>query len=116
MYNRLYDKYQDARQVVEKFFHEHYVQSVNGLTMSRGEYISHVLEQRNNLSSMKFECQEHLAQDNKIFMIYSANGISTQGEQIEAEVIGFFEFKDKKVIKSCCQVHLIQGKPSDVDM
>jgi hypothetical protein len=48
----LYAKDQDPIAVIEEFFHEDYIQSINGVVLNRGEYIRHVIEQRKNIQTM----------------------------------------------------------------
>lgn len=112
----LYAKNQDPKSVIEEFFHEDYTQSINGIILNRPEYITHVIEQRKNIDTMEFECKIHMAQKDKLFILYNAKGTNIQGDEIIAEIISYFEFKDKKVFKIHGQVHLLKGNPSDVDM
>jgi hypothetical protein len=112
----LYAKDQDPKSVIEEFFHENYTQSINGIILNRSEYIDHVIEQRKNIQTMEFECKIHMSQNDKLFILYDAKGTNTQGDEIIAEIISYFEFKDKKVFKIHGQVHLLKGNPSDVDM
>ena len=112
----LYDKNQDPKLVIEDFFHEDYTQSINGIILNRSEYITHVIEQRKNIQQMEFECKIHMDQKDKLFILYNAQGENIQGDEIAAEVISYFEFKDQKVFKIHGQVHLLKGNPSDVDM
>lgn len=112
----LYAKDQDPKLVIEEFFHEDYTQSINGVILNRVEYIRHVIEQRKNIKTMEFECKIHMSQNDKLFILYDAKGTNTQGDEIIAEVISYFEFKDQKIFKIHGQVHLLKGNPSDVDM
>lgn len=112
----LYAKDQDPKLVIEEFFHEDYTQSISGVILNRVEYIRHVIEQRKNIQTMEFECKIHMSQNDKLFILYDAKGTNTQGDEIIAEVISYFEFKDQKVFKIHGQVHLLKGNPSDVDM
>jgi hypothetical protein len=112
----LYDKNQDPKLVIDDFFHEDYTQVINGIILNRSEYITHVIEQRKNIQQMDFECKIHMDQKDKLFILYNAQGKNIQGDEITAEVISYFEFKDQKVFKIHGQVHLLKGNPSDVDM
>lgn len=112
----LYAKDQDPRLVIEKFFHEDYTQSINGVILNRVEYIRHVIDQRRNIQTMEFECKIHMSQHDKLFILYDAKGTNTEGDEIIAEIISYFEFKDRKIFKIHGQVHLLKGNPSDVDM
>ncbi len=116
IWNMLYDKNQNTKSVIEKFFHDDYTQCINRVIMNRNEYINHVAEQKKNIESMEFKYINYLAQSDEIFIIYSAKGKNIQGNDIEVEVISYFEFKDNKVLKIHGQVHLSKGNPSDVDM
>jgi hypothetical protein len=112
----LYDKDQDPKLVIEEFFNEDYTQVINGVILNRPEYIRHVIEQRKNIQTMEFECKIHMSQNDKLFILYDAKGTNTQGDEIIAEVISYFEFKDQKIFKIHGQVHLLKGNLSDVDM
>ena len=116
IWDSLYDKNQDVKAVIEELFHEDYNQSINGIVLNRAEYIQHVIEQRKNIESIEFKHKKYLSQLNEIFLIYVAQGKSIQGNDIEAEIISYFEFKDKKVVRIHGHVHLLKGSPSDVDM
>lgn len=116
MWQMLYAKDQDPKSVIDDFFHEDYSQSINGVILNKDEHIQHVIEQRKHIQTMAFECKTHMSQNNQLFMIYDAKGINTQGDELIAEVIAYFEFKDKKIFKIHGQVHLLKGNPSDVDM
>jgi len=59
--------------------------------LNRDKYINHVIESRRNIRIIEFEC--------KVYM--------TQDDQIMAEVISYFEFKEQKVFKIHGQVHLL---------
>ena len=116
IWQALYAKDQDPKLVIEEFFHEEYTQSINSTILNRSEYIIHVMEQRNNIQNMEFECKIHISQNNKLFIIYDAKGTNTQGDEILAEAISYFEFKDQKIFKIHGQVLLLKGNPLDVDM
>lgn len=112
----LYDRNQDPKLVIEEFFHENYIQSINGIILNRSEYINHVIEQRKNIKTILFECKTYMSQQDNLFIIYNAKGINIQGDEILGEVISYFEFKNQKVLKIHGQVYLLKGNPSDVDM
>ena len=57
-----------------------------------------------------------MSQQDKLFILYHAKGTNIKGDELTAEVISYFEFKDKKLFKIYGQVHLLKGNPSDVDM
>lgn len=116
IWNRLYDKDQDTKSVIEFFFHDDYMQCINGVSMNRREYIDHVIEQKKNIKSMEFKYKNYLSQANELFIIYNAKGKNILDDDVEAEIIAYFEFKDTKVLKIHGQVHLLKGNPSDVDM
>lgn len=116
IWNKLYDKDLDATSIIEQYFHNDYTQCINGTVMNRSEYIDHVKEQKKNIQLMEFKCKNYLLQSNELFIIYDAIGKNIQGDDIKAEVISYFEFKDKKVLKIHGQVHLLEGNPSDIDM
>ncbi len=112
----LYDKNQDPKVAIEEFFHKDYNQTINGLSLNRAEYINHIIEQRKTIESMEFKLKNHMLQDDKLFIIYNARGKNIEGNDIEAEIIAYFEFKNEKLFKIHGQVHLIKGNSSDIDM
>lgn len=112
----LYAKDQDPKSVIDAFFHEDYSQSINGVFLNKDEYIQRVIEQRRHIQTMAFECKIDMSQNNQLFMIYDTKGTNTQGDELIAEVIAYFEFKDQKIFKTHGQVHLRKGNPSDIDM
>ena len=116
IWDRLYDKSQDTRLVIENYFHYDYTQCINGVVMNRSEYIDHVEEQKKNIKSIVFKCKKFLLQHNELFMIYNAKGKNNEGCDVEAEIIAHFEFKDNKVFRIHGQVQLLKGNLSDVDM
>lgn len=116
IWDRLYDKDQDTKSIIELFFHDDYTQCINGTVMKRKEYIDHVIEQKKNIKSMEFKHKNYILQADELFIIYNAKGKNTLNEDLEAEIIAYFQFKDAKVLKIHGQVHVLKGKPSDVDM
>lgn len=109
-------KDQDTKAVIEKYYHHDYNQYINGNIMNRDEYIDHVIEQKKNLKSIEFKYQNHLAQSDELFIIYYVKGQNIKGDDIAAEVIAYFKFKDSKIFKIQGHVHLSKGLPSDIDM
>ncbi|MBM3631871.1 MAG: hypothetical protein FJX00_02695 [Alphaproteobacteria bacterium] len=91
-------------------------ESINGVILNRVEYIRHAIEKRKNIQTMEFECKTHMSQNDTLFILYDDKGSNTQGDEIIAEVISYFEFKNQKIFKIHGQVHLLKGSPSDVDM
>ncbi len=116
IWGALYDQNKDTKSTIEKFFHVDYTQCINGITMDRTEYIEHVIEQKKNIESMEFSKQTHIGQGSELFLIYDAKGKSIEGNDVEAEVIAYFKFKENKIFRIHGQVHLLKGSPSDVDM
>jgi hypothetical protein len=116
IFDGLYDKNQNVKAIIEGFFHEDYNQCINGVVLNRLEYINHVIEQRRTIESIEFKHKKHLSQLNELFLIYDVKGKNIQGNDIEAEIISYFEFKDKKLFRIHGHVHLLKGSPSDVDM
>ncbi len=112
----LYDPQKDVAAVVEEFFHPEYVQCINGVTMSRSEYINHVVAQRRNIVIEHIEYMHHFEKGEELFAIYYPKGQTYEGLAIKAEVISYFQFQDKQVLKIHGQVRLINGEFSDVDM
>ena len=112
----LYEKDQDVKSVIEELFHQDYIQSINGVILNRSEYINHIREQRKNIEVIEFECKNYMIHSDKLFIIYYVKGKNIQGGEIVAEIIAYFEFKDKKLFKIHGQVHLSKGNSSDVDM
>jgi hypothetical protein len=114
--NCLYDTEMDATEIVEKFFHPHYEQCINGASMNRAEYIQHVLAQRKSMSVNTIDYKQILEKENEIFAIYYPSGLNTKNLPIEAEVIAYFRFEDQQLFRIHGQVRLLKGDLADVDM
>jgi hypothetical protein len=71
IWDRLYDKNQDTKSIIESFFHDDYVQCINGVVMHRNEYIDHVIEQKKNIKSMEFKYKNYLLQGNPDFRAFA---------------------------------------------
>ncbi len=50
IWDLIYDPKTDAVETIEKFFHQDHEQCINGVSMNRTEYISHVLAQKQNMT------------------------------------------------------------------
>ncbi len=116
VWDALYDKQNDVRQVIQASFHADYKQSINGVELNRSEYIEHVLEQRRNLDSVTFRYNKHSSEDNKLFAAYHVSAKNLNGESLEAEVIADFEFLDDMLYRINGKVSILHGDPADVDM
>ncbi len=116
IWNVIYDPKKDVTAVIEEFFHLDYEQSINGVIMSRSEYINHVIVQKKNMAIEHIEYKHYLEIGEELFAIYCAKGRSSEGAEIEAEVISYFQFQGKQILKIHGQVRLIKGEYSDVDM
>lgn len=116
MWSAIYDPSQDTLSVIEKYFHPEYEQCINGIVMSRPEYINHVIAQKNNIIVTYIDYIHHLENGEELFAIYQPKGKNAEGSDIEAEVISYFLFRNEQVIKIHGQVRLIKGSYSDVDM
>lgn len=112
----VYDPKQDVTEVIQKFFHSNYTQCINGLTMNRDEYIEHVIEQKKNMIVDAIDYKYFMENGEKLFALYYPKGKNSEGNDIKAEVIAYFEFKDTGLFRIHGQVHLLIGNPSDVDM
>ncbi len=112
----IYDPKKDVAAVIEEFFHPDYEQSINGVIMSRSEYINHVIAQKKNMVIEHIEYKHHLENGDELFAIYCVKGRDSEGSDIEAEVISYFKFQNKQILKIHGQVRLIKGEYSDVDM
>lgn len=112
----VYDPKKDVRAEVEAFFHHDYIQWINGITMNRPEYIDHVISQKRNMVIKNIEYAQFIEKEDVLFAIYYPKGQTHEGENIEAEVIAYFQFKEGKILKIHGQVRLIKGEFSDVDM
>ncbi len=116
IWNVVYDPNNDVTQTIEEFFHPDYEQSINGVSMLRPEYIEHVRAQKKNMHVEHIEYKYHLENADKLFAIYYVKGKTLEGAAIEAEVISYFQFKDKQILKIHGQVRLEKGEYSAVDM
>jgi hypothetical protein len=116
IWTAVYDPKKDTAAVIDELFHPDYEQCINGVIMSRPEYIDHVLAQKTNMFIEHIEYLHHLENGEELFAIYCPKGKTPEGSDIEAEVICYFQFQDKQIRKIQGQVRLIKGELSDVDM
>lgn len=112
----VYDPKADTVATIEKFFHENYEQCINGVTLNRKEYINHVLAQKQNMTIDTIEYKHIIEKGNELFAIYYPKGKNTKNLAIEGEVIAYFYFENKKILKIHGQVRLIKGNLTDADM
>ena len=116
MWLAIYDPEQDAAAVVEEYFHPEYEQCINGVRMSRSDYINHVIVQKNNMTITHIDYIHSLEKGDELWSIYQPKGKNAQGSDIETEVIAYFLFQGSQVIKIYGQVRLIKGSYADADM
>lgn len=112
----VYDPKKDVTAVIEEFFHPDYEQCINGVIMSRREYIDHVMAQKKNMVIEHIEYVHYLEKGEELFALYYVKAKNSEGSDIEAEVISYFQFQDKQILKIHGQVRLTKGDYSDVDM
>jgi len=112
----VYDPIQDTRHSIEKFFHPHYEQCINGVILKLPEYIDHVIEQKKNIIINSIDYQHILEKENELFTIYYPHGKNFDDSPIKAEVIAYFHFEKQQIIRIHGQVRLIEGDLKDVDM
>ena len=116
MWNDLYNPKIEVIKTIDKYFHHDYEQCINGISMKRNEYLQHVLEQRKNMTINTIEYKQILEKENEIFAIYYPKGKNVDHLPIEAEVIAYSRFENKKIIRIHGLVRLIKGDLADVDM
>ncbi len=112
----IYDPQKDILAVLDEFFHHDYEQCINGVIMFRPEYINHVSAQKKDVVIEHIDYKHFLENGDELFALYYPKGKTAKGSDIEAEVIGYFQFKDKKLLKIHAQVRMLKGEFSDVDM
>lgn len=116
MWSAIYDPRQNTTSVIDEYFHPEYEQCINGVILSRSEYIHHVIAQKNSMTITHIDYIHHLENGDELFALYRPRGKSAEDSDIEAEVISYFLFRDQQIIKIHGQVRLIKGRYSDVDM
>lgn len=116
MWADFYDPKNELVSVVDKYLHPAYEQCINGLTLSRLEYIDHIIAQKKNIIIQDIDYLHYLEKEDEVFVIYCAKGKNLANSDIEAEVISYYLFQDEKLIKIHGQVRLVKGSASDVDM
>lgn len=115
-WNSLYDPKSEVIDVINEFLHQDYEQCINGVKMNRNQYIKHVIAQRENITIDTIRYQHILERENELFALYYPEGKNIHNLPIQAEVIAYFLFQDKKLLKTHGQVRLIEGNLADVDM
>ena len=116
MWEAVYDPNQDTKAVIEAYFHPDYTQCINGLTLTRPDYIDHVIAQKENMSVTHIAYLHALEKDDELFALYKPFALAHDGSHIEAEVISHFLFKGDQVFRIHGQVRLITGDYAHVDM
>lgn len=116
IWNSVYDQKLNTEEVINKYFHKNYEQCINGVIMNLTEYIQHVISQRHNMNIDFVEYKNILENGNDLFAIYYPKGKNKNNQAIEAEVIAYFCFENKKLLRIHGQVRLIEGNLSDIDM
>lgn len=112
----LYDPKITVSEIIEKFFHRDYEQSINGVVMDRDQYTQHVIEQRENMTIDSIDYKYVIEKGNELFALYYPKGKNKKNLPIEAEVIAYFYFSEQKILRIHGQVRLIKGDYADVDM
>lgn len=116
IWDAIYDPNMDVIATINKYFHPQYEQCINGVKMSRDDYIVHVIEQRQNMKINKIEYKHIVERDKEVFALYYPKGVNLNDLAIEAEVIAYFQFEEQQLLKIHGQVRLMKGNLSDVDM
>lgn len=116
IWSAVYDPKKDVVEIINTFFHEDYEQCINGISMKRTQYIQHVLEQKQNMTIDFINYKYILEKDNELFALYYPKGRNIDNQPIEAEVLAYFRFENKQLIRIHGQVRLIKGDLTDVDM
>ena len=116
MWEAVYDPKQDVKTVIEAYFHPDYVQCINGVILTRPQYIDHVIAQKENMSVTHMTYVHIMEKGDEVFALYQPFALAHDGSQIEAEVISHFLFKDHQIFKIHGQVRLITGDYAHVDM
>ncbi len=116
IWDEIYNPNKNTESTIKKLFHKDYTQCINGLAMNLTEYIQHVISQKQTTVIETIEYKHYLENDNELFAIYYPKGKDLQNNEVEAEVICYFQFKDNKLCRAHGQVRLIKGNYSDVDM
>lgn len=112
----LYDPRNDVAQAIETYFHPDYQQCINGVVMSRTQYIDHVIAQKKNMVVNDIEYLQAIEDGDQLFALYTPKGKNNKGEDIDAEVVSYFRFQGNQILEIHGQVRLISGSLSDVDM
>lgn len=116
IWGAVYDPAQEVSTVITHYFHPNYTQCINGVEMNIDEYISHVIEQKQNINITEIDYKEVVESGKDVFALYYPRGTNTEGLSVEAEVIAYFQFEEHKLKRIHGQVRLIEGCLSDVDM
>ena len=116
IWGKVYDPKIDTITTIEQFFHLNFKQCINGDVMNRKQFITHVVEQKKNITIQTIDYLKTLENGNDLFAIYHPKGVNNKNQPIEAEVIGYFEFQNEQIINIHGQVLLIKGDSADIDL
>src|ERR1700733_7854458 len=99
IWKSLYDHKTNVSETIEKFFHRDYTQCINGVVMDRTQYIQHVIEQRENMTIESIDYKYVIEEGNELFALYYPKGKNKNNLPIEAEVIAYFCFLKRQIVK-----------------
>lgn len=116
IWDLIYDPKVDALETIEKFFHQDYEQCINGILMNRTAYLHHVLAQKKNMIIDSIAYKHALEKENELFALYYPKGRSVNNLPIEAEVVAYFRFENRQILKIHGQVRLLKSAFTDIDM
>lgn len=116
IWNAAYDTSNNFDEFFEKYIHHNYCQCINDVSMNRDQYKDHLFEQRLNMKIKHIDYKHIVECNNELFALYYPKCVNKLNQPIEAEVIAYFQFEGRKILKTHGQVQLLKGDLSDVDM
>lgn len=98
---------------INKYFHEDYVQLVDGEKLNRDDFVRHIKALHNSEKNITVEFKHMLAEANKVATVHTATGTKEDGQQVVAKVIALFIFKDGRIIMCDELTSIIEGTEED---
>ncbi len=98
---------------ISKYFHEDYVQLVDGKKLNRDEFVRHMKALHQSEKNIKVEFQHILAEGNQVATVHTATGTKENGQQVVAKIIALFVFKDGRIILCDELTAIIEGDEKD---
>lgn len=101
---------------IQEYFSAEYIQEVDGKKLDYTQFCKHVSLQKETISTMTFDFQTMIVEDNILFSNHVVHGTTKDGRSGTIRVIAEFHFKGQKLIYCNELTHMINGDEKDRDL